>query len=186
MRISKLLSARDGIATPVLAAFMMVTMFFVFGAFSLISEVENDRAVAKAALDVALRSAAANGTGIVPGTTLVVWNDSTALSAAEQAIPMALPVALAGSSGSGATFTPDSNAPRNWGTVSLTQFATGTGPPPSCSGGLPESAPSQSWVSASLTIPLTIGFAGVAFHLDVTACGSEVANTYNGSQFNVP
>lgn len=185
-RALRVLTSQDGLSTAVLSVFLIVIMLFVFASYSLISEVENDRAVAKAALDVALRSAAANGTVIVPGTTMVLWNETTALSAAEQAIPMALPVTFDSGTGSGATFSPNATAPQNWGTVSLSQFQTGVGPPPSCNGGSPGPAPPQSWVMATLTIPLRITFAGETLTENVRACDIEVANTYDGSQFNVP
>lgn len=186
-RAMKILRSRAGVAMPVLSVFMIFAMLFVFAALSLIRGVEVDKAAAQAALDTALRSAGANGTIIVPGTTIVLWNDFQALSAAESLIPMALPVALGSTSADGATFTPTSHAPQNWGPVTLSQFQTGSAgiTPPAC-GTAPSVSPTQSWVSAVLSIPIHVGFGGLDTTLTVNVCDTQVANTYNGSQFNTP
>ena len=169
-----------GVSMPVLSLFLVIALFWVFWAWSLLAMVWGYQAASDSALQLALSAAVANGT-IATAPGVVVWSPSAALNAAIVGVSQQLPVVLASQEVNGATFTPGHTAPPNWGTVSLTNFATvDAGIIPTCSGGVGTIAGETSvgpYVEADLTIPFTISFFGANLSLNTHSCLVDAVTT---------
>ncbi len=182
-RLGALLQDQSGLATIILAPFLIFAIALGVLAWTAVGQVQSAQRQTEAALAYTLRVAAIDGTTTLPDGALLV-SGSAALAAAQQAVPLALPVTLAAPAADGATYTPTSSAPAGWGTLTLSGLTVGN--PAQAAGGsvcYGSAAPSSScaYVEATLTLPYSVSLFGYPLHLSYTVTETQVVNTFDRS-----
>lgn len=178
--VVRLLRDESGIASPILAMFLLFAVALAVLAWAAVSQVQTAQRQAEAALAFSLKAAAIDGTTTLPDGAFLV-DQGTALAAAQQAVPQALPVALVSRTADGATYVPASGAPGGWGTVTLSGFTVGN---PSQAGGAVcyGTSPSLSscpYVQATLSLPYALNLFGDPLHFTYTVSETQVLDTYD-------
>ena len=176
----RLLGDESGFASPILAMFLLFSVALAVLAWTAVSQVQLAQRQVEAALGYSLKVAAIDGTTALPNGAFLV-DDASALSAAQQAVPGALPVALLSQTADGATYKPAADAPGSWGTVALSGFTVGT---PSQAGGAlcyGSSPPLSScpYLRATLSLPYSVSLFGYPLSLTYTVTETQVIDTYN-------
>ncbi len=178
--VRSLLRDESGIASPILAMFLLFATLLAVLGWAAVSQVQTAQREAQAALGYSLKVAAIDGTTTLPNGAFLV-DPSAALAAARGAVPNALPVALASQTADGATYTPTSGAPGDWGILTLSGFTVGN---PSQAGGAicyGDAPPLSScpYVRATLSLPYTLNLFGDPLHFTYTLTETQVLDTYD-------
>ena len=182
-RLDALIKDQSGLAGIILAPFLIFSIALGVLAWTAVGQVQSAQRQTEAALAYTLRVAAIDGTTTLPDGALLV-SEPVALTAAQGAVPMALPVTLAAPTADGATYTPTSSAPVGWGTLTLSGLTVGN--PAQAAGGTVcygSAVPSSScaYVEATLTLPYAVSLFGYPLRLSYTVTETQVVNTYDRS-----
>lgn len=179
--LQTVLADSSGQATPILAVFLLLSVAVGVLAWTTVTQVQAAQRQTQAALAFALRAAAVDGTTVLSDGSFLV-GQATALAAAQQAVPVAMPVSVEGLTPSGATYKPTSSAPATWGTLTLSAFTVGNpAQPPSSSICYGSSPPLSScpYVQATLSLPYSVTLFGYPINLTCTVIETQVIDTYD-------
>lgn len=176
----RLLRDESGMASPILAMFLLFAVALAVLAWAAVSQVQTAQRQVQAALAFSLKTAAIDGTTTLPDGAFLV-DQGAGLAAAQQAVPQALPVALVSTTADGGTYKPGAGAPGDWGTLTLSGFTVGN---PSQAGGALcyGDAPPQSscpYVQATLSLPYALNLFGYPLHFTYTVTETQVLDTYD-------
>jgi len=109
-------------------------------------------------------------------------NQAAALTAAQSALPLALPATLQAPTADGAIYQPTGAAPGSWGTLTLSQFTVGNPAQPAsaalCYGGSPDLS-SCAYISARLSLDYTVHFLGATMRIPGFVTDTQVLDTYD-------
>ena len=184
-RLRALLQDQSGFMPLVTAAFVLVAISVGITAWLIVSQVQQTQRQVQAALAYTLSVAAVQGTTTLPDGAFLL-DPATALTAAQQAVPVVLPVTLRALTAGGASYTPTGGAPTTWGTLSLESFTTGNDSQPAggtiCYGSSPPLA-SCPYVRATISLPYSVSLFGVPIDLTDTVTQTQVLDTFNGQSF---
>lgn len=184
-RLKAHLQDQAGFMPLITAAFVLVAISVGITAWVIVSQVQATQRKVQTALAYALNVAAVQGTTTLTNGAFLV-SQPAVLAAAQQAVPLALPVHLNALTTDGATYTPTSSAPVAWGTLALSAVTVGNGAQAAggaiCYGSSPPLA-SCPYVQATLSLPYTVSLFGFPISLTDTATETQVLDTYNGQSF---
>ena len=177
----RVLQDQAGLASPVLAAFILFAVAMALLAWVIIAQAQATERQLQHALAYSLRVAAVDSTTTLPGGAFFV-NQGVALTAAQGALPLALPVTLATPTADGGVYQPTGAAPVAWGTVTLSGFQVGNPAQPTgsalCYGGSPDLS-SCAYISARLSLDYTVHFLGATMRIPAFVTDTQVLDTYD-------
>ncbi len=183
----RLLRDESGIASPILAMFLLFAVALALLAWAAVSQVQTAQRQVDAALAFSLKVAAIDGTTTLSDGAFLV-DQGAALAAAQQAVPQTLPVTLVSTTADGATYVPASGMPGDWGTLTLSGFTVSNASQAGgalCYGGTSaggSSAPPLSscpYVQATLSLPYALNLFGYPLHFTYTVTETQVLDTYD-------
>ena len=184
-RLKALLQDQSGFMPLITAAFVLVAISVGITAWVIVSQVQATQRQVQTALAYALSVAAVQGTTTLTNGAFLV-SQPAVLAAAQQAVPLALPVHLSTLTTNGATYTPTSSAPAAWGILTLSGVTVGNGAQAAggaiCYGSSPPLA-SCPYVQATISLPCTVSLFGFPISLTDTDTETQVLDTFNGQSF---
>ena len=184
-RLKALLLHQSGFMPLITAAFVLVAISVGITAWVIVSQVQATQRQVQTALAYTLNVAAVQGTTTLPDGAFLA-SQPAVLAAAQEAVPLALPVHLSTLTTDGATYTPASAAPVAWGTMTLSAVTVGNGAQAAggavCYGSSPPLA-SCPYVQATISLPYTVSLFGFPISLTDTATETRVLDTFNGQSF---
>ncbi len=184
-RLKVLLRDQSGFMPLITAAFVLVAISVGITAWVIVSQVQATQRQVQTALAYTLDVAAVQGTTTLTNGAFLV-SQPAVLAAAQQAVPLALPVHLNTLTTDGATYTPTSSAPATWGTLTLSGVTVGNRAQAAggaiCYGSSPPLS-SCPYVQATLSLPYTVSLFGYPIDLTDTVTETRVLDTFNGQSF---
>ncbi|MHB1787603.1 MAG: hypothetical protein ACYCS7_15995 [Acidimicrobiales bacterium] len=179
--MQRLFKDEAGLASPVLAVFILFAVAMAVLAWTIIVQAQTTERELQHALAYSLKVAAIDGTTAFPNGAFLV-DQATALTAAQQALPLALPVTLQAPTADGGTYQPALNAPTTWGTVTLSGFTIGN-PAQSassalCYGSSPDLTTCP-YLQAKLTLDYSVSFLGKTMTFTAFVTDTQVLDTYD-------